>query len=79
MPLVLNKIGNDGRYSEALSDGGYPFTDEEDIKHQRKAMWDIVKKLGSNLLEGKDLVSVSLPVYMFEKRYGVLNKSYLSS
>jgi hypothetical protein len=68
MPLLLNKVGNDHRYVDALHDGGYPFTDEEDIKNQRKGMWDIVKKLGSNLLEGKDLVSVSLPVYLFETR-----------
>ncbi|KAL0490048.1 oxysterol-binding protein [Acrasis kona] len=68
MPLLLNKVGDDGRFIDALPEGGYPFTDEEDIKKQRKGMWDIMKKLGTNLVEGKDLVSVSLPVYLFEPR-----------
>jgi hypothetical protein len=36
--------------------------------YYRRSLWDVVKKIGSNLLEGKDLVSVSFPVYLFEPR-----------
>jgi len=66
--IWLNKVGKDGRYDGAASSGGYLFTNEEEIKEQRKGVWDMVKKLGGALLEGKDLVSVSLPVYIFEGR-----------
>lgn len=30
--------------------------------------WELVKQVGSSLLEGRDLVSVSLPVKLFEPR-----------
>lgn len=29
-------------------------------------LWDLAKNIGSAILEGKDLVSVSIPVYVFE-------------
>ncbi|KAG2377780.1 hypothetical protein C9374_008865 [Naegleria lovaniensis] len=66
--IVLNDVGKDGRSLACASGGGYLFTNEEEIKEQRKGIWDMVKKLGGALLEGKDLVSVSLPVYIFEGR-----------
>lgn len=49
-------------------DGGFHFNDEEDIKKQRRAIWDFIKNIGASVFEGKDLVSVSLPVYIFEPR-----------
>ncbi|EFC45762.1 oxysterol-binding protein 1a [Naegleria gruberi] len=66
--IWLNNVGKDGRATNTASGGGYLFTNEEEIKEQRKGVWDMVKKLGGALLEGKDLVSVSLPVYIFEPR-----------
>ncbi|KAL6062324.1 Oxysterol-binding protein 4 [Balamuthia mandrillaris] len=48
--------------------GGLKWTDEEDLRRQRGVAWDVVKQIGSNIIEGKDLVSVSLPVYLFEPR-----------
>ena len=30
--------------------------------------WDVVKQVGAALWEGKDLVTVTLPVYLFEPR-----------
>lgn len=61
-------MGKDDRTTSCHSDGGYLFTDLDGISKQRKSMWDLAKQIGSNLLEGKDLVSVSLPVYLFEPR-----------
>jgi len=66
--IEVKPVGNDGRSTSCHADGGYIFTDIDGIQKQRKSMWDLVKKIGSNLLEGKDLVSVSLPVYLFEPR-----------
>ncbi|KAL9652259.1 hypothetical protein ABK040_011919 [Willaertia magna] len=66
--IFLNKVGSDGRSIFTSESGGYLFTNEEEIKEQRNSIWEMVRKLGSALLEGKDLVSVSLPVYVFEPR-----------
>jgi len=66
--IEIKEVSSDGRTKSCHAEGGYLFTDEEGLKKQRKSMWDLVKKIGSNLLEGKDLVSVSLPVYLFEPR-----------
>jgi hypothetical protein len=49
-------------------DGGVVFTDEEQLAMQRKVAWDLVKQVGNNLMEGKDLTRVSLPVQIFEPR-----------
>jgi hypothetical protein len=67
--IDINKeVGEDGRSLSCHKEGGFLFRDEEAIQKQRGSMWHLIKKIGSNLLEGKDLVSVSLPVYLFEPR-----------
>jgi hypothetical protein len=38
------------------------------IFFQRGVVWDLLKQLGSNLVEGKDLVNLSMPVGIFEPR-----------
>jgi hypothetical protein len=48
--------------------GGLWWTDEEDLARQRGVALDVVKQIGINIIEGKDLVSVALPVYLFEPR-----------
>jgi hypothetical protein len=38
------------------------------VIHWCSVAWELVKQVGSSLLEGRDLVSVSLPVKLFETR-----------
>jgi hypothetical protein len=40
----------------------------KELKEERGVAWELVKQVGSSLLEGRDLVSVSLPVKLFETR-----------
>jgi len=48
--------------------GGLKWTDEETLKKQRGVAWVVMKQIGSNLMEGKELTKVALPVYLFEPR-----------
>lgn len=38
------------------------------LKEQRSVSWDLIKQIGRNILEGRDLVSISMPVRLFEPR-----------
>uniref|UniRef100_A0A7S3LT14 Oxysterol-binding protein n=1 Tax=Palpitomonas bilix TaxID=652834 RepID=A0A7S3LT14_9EUKA len=51
---------------EAVS-GGFKYSKEE-VKEQRKATLEFLKRVGKSLFTGKDLVSVSMPVTLFEPR-----------
>lgn len=49
--------------------GGYKFVNKKKLELQKDVISFILKRLGANLMQGKfSLVSVSLPVYIFEKR-----------
>lgn len=48
--------------------GGLIFKDYDFIKAQRRLLWDFVKAIGANISEGRDLLTVSLPVVLFEPR-----------
>eukprot|EP01087_Luapelamoeba_hula_P013720 TRINITY_DN3940_c0_g1_i1.p1 TRINITY_DN3940_c0_g1~~TRINITY_DN3940_c0_g1_i1.p1 ORF type:complete len:369 (-),score=56.19 TRINITY_DN3940_c0_g1_i1:641-1747(-) len=54
--------------NERASLGGLKWLDQDVLAKQRGVAWDIIKQAGSLLWEGKDLVSVSMPVYIFEPR-----------
>eukprot|EP00163_Fabomonas_tropica_P030325 TRINITY_DN679_c1_g1_i13.p1 TRINITY_DN679_c1_g1~~TRINITY_DN679_c1_g1_i13.p1 ORF type:complete len:408 (-),score=133.68 TRINITY_DN679_c1_g1_i13:373-1596(-) len=60
------KLDDDGEVN--AEEGGILFTDEEALSEQRKVAWNLVKQIGSNIMEGKDLTRVSLPVRIFEPR-----------
>eukprot|EP00005_Dracoamoeba_jomungandri_P002071 CAMPEP_0174252632 /NCGR_PEP_ID=MMETSP0439-20130205/2020_1 /TAXON_ID=0 /ORGANISM="Stereomyxa ramosa, Strain Chinc5" /LENGTH=390 /DNA_ID=CAMNT_0015333195 /DNA_START=14 /DNA_END=1186 /DNA_ORIENTATION=+ len=49
-------------------EGGFKWLDEEGLAKQRGVAWETAKQIGQNFLDGKDLVSVVLPVYLFEPR-----------
>lgn len=49
------------------ANGGFKYSNEE-VKDQRKAAFEFLKRVGKSLLSGKDLVSVSMPVTLFEPR-----------
>lgn len=38
------------------------------LEAQKRVLRYILSKIGSNLLKGKSILSISLPVYVFEKR-----------
>ncbi|MES1910189.1 MAG: hypothetical protein MHM6MM_002834 [Cercozoa sp. M6MM] len=48
--------------------GGILFGDTELIKRQKNVLGHLLKSMGRNLLSGKSLVNVSLPVRVFESR-----------
>ncbi len=48
--------------------GGLTCTDLEQLESQKGVMTHLVKSFGSNLIQGKSVVNVSLPVRIFEPR-----------
>ncbi|CAD8206494.1 unnamed protein product [Paramecium octaurelia] len=48
--------------------GGLVYTNKKLVSDQRSVLLDIIKRMGSNLLSGKSLMSVSLPIQVFEAR-----------
>ncbi len=67
-------LNNDPKYS-IYSDMGYEvdpkqgliYKDVEAISKQRKAIFQLLKNLGSNILHGKSLMNISMPVGIFDK------------
>jgi hypothetical protein len=62
------QFGADAQQEERQGAGGFRFTDDAEIKNQRRCMWAFVKNLGSSALQGQELTKVSLPVRIFEPR-----------
>jgi len=54
--------------NERYKEGGLWFKDEVELKRQRGIAWEVVKGLGNSILEGKELVSTTLPIHLFEPR-----------
>ncbi len=44
------------------------FVDKEELARQSGVLKHLVRSIGSNLLEGKSVINVSLPVRIFEPR-----------
>ena len=67
-------INNDPKY-EAFTQQGYEvnpaqgliYKDYDMISKQRRVIFHLVKSMGSNLLKGKSIMNVSLPVTIFDK------------
>lgn len=55
-------------YQRTLKEQGLVYTDTETIKKQDKVISFLIKKMGSNLIKGKSIMNVSLPVNIFDKR-----------
>eukprot|EP01103_Thecamoeba_quadrilineata_P012075 TRINITY_DN3028_c0_g1_i3.p1 TRINITY_DN3028_c0_g1~~TRINITY_DN3028_c0_g1_i3.p1 ORF type:complete len:132 (-),score=18.65 TRINITY_DN3028_c0_g1_i3:856-1215(-) len=53
---------------EAYGDGGYIYSDHEQIALQRGVVWELLKQLGNNITQGHNILNVSLPVKIFEPR-----------
>jgi len=62
------KAGDADRHPSSNKSGGWLYENEEELKAQRGVMWDMVKQLGQNIVQSKDLTSISMPVRVFEPR-----------
>ncbi|CAD8147858.1 unnamed protein product [Paramecium pentaurelia] len=48
--------------------GGLTYHNERLLKDQRSVLLNMIKRMGSNLIQGKSVMSVSLPIQIFESR-----------
>ncbi|CAD8071900.1 unnamed protein product [Paramecium primaurelia] len=61
---------------EILENGGLRFINKKKLEIQKEVITFMLRKLGSNLLMGKSLISISLPVNIFEKRSNLERACY---
>lgn len=47
---------------------GIEFINQDILKKQRSVMSYMLKKIGGNILTGKRIMNVSLPIYIFDCR-----------
>jgi hypothetical protein len=55
-------------YDRTMKEPGLIFRDKDIMEKQNKVIGFLMKKIGTNLLKGKSIMNVSLPVYIFDKR-----------
>lgn len=53
---------------KAYGTEGLEYINQDVLKKQRSVMTYMLKKIGSNLLSGKSIMNVSLPIYIFDPR-----------
>jgi hypothetical protein len=53
-------------YTQDVTEGGLVFTNKETISKQRSVLKHIIRTIGANLLQGRSILNVSLPVYIFQ-------------
>lgn len=61
----------DGEYSPGWvrsKEGGMMSVNEEELAKQKGVVSDLLRKIGSNIIQGKSIVNISLPVRVFEPR-----------
>jgi len=47
---------------------GIEFINQDIISKQRSVLTYMIKKIGANILRGKGIMNVSLPIYIFDSR-----------
>jgi len=55
-------------YERLNNESGLILRDKEMITRQDKVVGFLIKKVGSNLIKGKSIMNISLPVSIFDKR-----------
>lgn len=55
-------------YEKNTKDPGLVLINKEIISRQNHVISYLIKRIGGNLLKGKSVMNVSLPVYIFDKR-----------
>lgn len=69
-PMDFNQYfiyGPGGEYERDPVGGGLLFLDYDLISKQRNVLSNIIKRMGKNLLTGKSIMGISMPVYIFGK------------
>ena len=61
---------------EIQEKGGLRFVNQKKLEIQKEVLTYMLKKVGTNLLAGKSLISISLPVNIFEKRSNLERACY---
>ena len=55
-------------YERTMKEPGLIFKDQEVIERQDKVIGYLIKKIGSNIIKGKSVMNISLPINIFEGR-----------
>ncbi|EGR34457.1 PH domain protein [Ichthyophthirius multifiliis] len=55
-------------YKRDEKKGGLLYLNEQLMKEQKLVIYSIVKKIGSNILNGKSIMNISMPVQLFDKK-----------
>jgi hypothetical protein len=55
-------------FMKTYNTDGLEFIDQEILKKQRGVMSYMIKKIGGNILSGKSIMNVPLPIYIFDTR-----------
>lgn len=66
-PIQYDKMINTV-YEKTYREPGLIFNDKELMSKQNKVIGYLIKKMGSNLIKGKSIMNISLPVTIFDKR-----------
>ena len=54
-------------YQRCPKNGGLLLKNEKLIQEQRRVIMNLIKRVGSNLMQGKSIMSISMPVTIFDK------------
>lgn len=55
-------------YQKSIKEPGLILTNKDMISRQDKVIGYLIKKIGGNLMKGKSIMNISLPVSIFDKR-----------
>lgn len=66
-PFEYNKMIHN-EFDRQLGADGLIFTNKELIEKQRAVMGYLIKKVGLNLIRGKSIMNISLPINIFDVR-----------
>lgn len=55
-------------YAKQIGDNFIVYTNTEFLEKQRNLFSYFVQKIGSNILQGKSIMNISLPIFIFDKR-----------
>ena len=69
-PIDFNQFfvyGEGGDYERDPINGGLILMDKDLISKQRGILTNMIKRIGKNLLSGKSIMNMSIPVYVFGK------------
>ncbi|CAD8066567.1 unnamed protein product [Paramecium primaurelia] len=74
LTLQLDSTEEDGHflytkhYRVDSQRGGFTYHNERLLRDQRSVLLNMIKRIGSNIINGKSVMSVSLPIQIFESR-----------